>query len=133
MSNPRILIVEDHTSVRTLLRVMFEAEGYRTIEADDGPAALEAAESVKPDLILLDLMMPELDGERVIARLSENPQLTGIPIIVVTAKQEAVDRMKDWLGDGNVFTKPFDQASLLARVEELIGPGSPLPSSPWKG
>lgn len=112
---------------------MFETEGYRTIEADDGPAALEAAGSVKPDLILLDLMMPELDGERVIARLSEDPQLSGIPIIVVTAKQEAVDRMKDWLGDGNVFTKPFDQANLLARVEELIGPGSPLPSSPWKG
>lgn len=112
---------------------MFEAEGYRTIEADDGPAALEAAESVKPDLILLDLMMPELDGERVIAHLSKDPQLSGIPIIVVTAKLEAVDRIKDWLGDGNVFTKPFDQANLIARVEELIGPGSPLPSSPWKG
>lgn len=127
------MLVEDHSSVRALLRVVLEDEGYRIMEADDGPAALEAAESARPDLIVLDLMMPELDGEEVITRLREKPDLAGIPVLVVTAKEEAVGRMMDLLGDRNVFEKPFDQTKVVERVRELAGPARRLPSSPWKG
>lgn len=126
-------MVEDHSSVRTLLRVVLEDAGYRVMEATDGPEALEVAESASPNLILLDLMMPELDGERVIANLRAGGKTAEIPIVVVTAKEEAIGRMKDLLGEANVFGKPFDQEKLLDRISRLIGPGEPAPTSPWKG
>jgi DNA-binding response OmpR family regulator len=129
----RILVVEDHTSVRTLLRVMLEAEGYRVMEAADGPQALDLASSDDLDLMILDLMMPELDGERVLAQLSSQEETKGLPIIVVSAKEEALDRVKDSIGAENVFAKPFEEQILLARIAELVGPGDISSSSPWKG
>ena len=133
MADKRILVVEDHFSVRTLFRVILESEGYRVSEAEDGDTALEMAESLRPHLILLDLMMPRLDGERVIQELQEKSELRSTPIIVVSAKEEAMDRVTEVIGQENVFGKPFDEEQVVGRVKELIGPGATTSSSPWKG
>jgi len=133
MPDKRILVVEDHSSVRTLFRVILESEGYRVSEAEDGDTALEMAESLRPDLILLDLMMPRLDGEKVIQELYEKPDLRSTPIIVVSAKEEAMDRVIEVVGQENAFGKPFDEEKVVNRVKELIGPGGTTSSSPWKG
>lgn len=128
---PRILVVEDHSSVRTLLRVMLETEGYRVMEAPDGPQALDMAGSDDLDLLVLDLMMPEMDGERVLAQLKSSDDTKDLPIIVVSAKEEALDRVRDTLGPDNVFAKPFEEQKLLARIAELVGPGERSSKSPW--
>lgn len=121
MKEIRILLVEDDPSVRELLKVMLESEGYGIEEAPDGMEALNKAESTQPDLMILDLMMPGVDGERLLKRLSDEPQLSRIPVIVVSGKYEALDRCKDAIGDDNVFAKPFEPAKLLDRVGVLVG------------
>ena len=133
MNEPRILVVDDYSSVRTLLRVLLEAEGYRIMEASDGTEALEVAASIRPDLIILDLMMPELDGEHVIAQLHEDESLKDLPVLVLTAKQEALARVREVVGSENVFSKPFDPPELLTRIEALVGKASKPSKSPWKG
>lgn len=133
VKDKRILIVEDHSSVRALLRVMLEGEGYRCLEAGDGFEALEAARSQRPDLMLLDLMMPELDGEKVILQAQGSADISTIPILVVTAREEGIERITDAVGAANVFMKPFDESKLIGRVRELIGPGEGRSTSPWRG
>lgn len=132
MKDKRVLIVEDHSSVRALLRVMLEGEGYRCLEAGDGVEALQAAQSKKPDLIMLDLMMPEVDGEKVIQEIRGRADISSIPIVVVTAREEGIERISDVVGAANVFMKPFDEGKLIARVRDLIGPGEGRSTSPWR-
>lgn len=117
----KVLLVEDNPSVRELIHVLLETEGYEIIEANDGLDGLLKAEFAKPDLMILDLMMPDVDGERVIEQMRQDPVLAAIPVLVVSGKYEAFDRLKDLLGDDNVFTKPFEPTRLLDRIGELIG------------
>ena len=121
MSAVRVLVVEDDPSVRGLLQTLLTAEGYEVATAADGLAALQAASATLPALVLLDLVMPDLGGARVIEQLREDPALAGIPVIVVTGKEEAVPAMKDLLGDDNVVLKPFGVGELLARVDDVTG------------
>ena len=121
MSAVRVLVVEDDPSVRGLLQTLLTAEGYEVATAADGLAALQAASTTLPALVLLDLVMPDLGGARVIEQLREDPALAGIPVIVVTGKEEAVPAMKDLLGDDNVVLKPFGVGELLARVDDVTG------------
>lgn len=121
MEAPKVLLVEDNPSVRELLRVLLEGEGYEIVEAKDGLDGLLKAEFVKPDLMILDLMMPDVDGERVLTQIHTDPELSRIPVIVVSGKYEALDRLKDLIGDENVFAKPFEPTRLLDRVVELVG------------
>lgn len=129
----RVLVVEDHSSVRAFLRVLLEGEGYRVTEATGGLEAVATAEEVKPSLILLDLMMPGLDGERVLSLLEEKDETKDIPVIVVTAKEEAIERVAGRLGAENVFRKPFEDQELLAQVAKHAGPPEPASKSPYKG
>ncbi|MEO7804057.1 MAG: response regulator [Actinomycetota bacterium] len=133
MTTPLILIVEDHRSVRDLLRVVLESEGYRTLEATDGAEALQAARDRKPDLVVLDLMMPGVDGEWFIRQMLADKSLLATPVVVVSAKQDAFETLESLLGLDNIFPKPFEPEKLISRIEELIGPGQPLPTSTWKG
>jgi CheY-like chemotaxis protein len=133
MADKRVLVVEDHASVRTLIRVILETDGYRVVEANDGREAVESAESLKPELIVLDLMMPGMDGEKVIEELRDKAETKEIPILVVTAKEEAVGRVGEVLGRENVIQKPFEESQITERVAEIIGPGQPSSTSPWKG
>ena len=125
MSAVRVLVVEDDPSVRGLLQTLLSAEGYEVATASDGLAGLVKATSSPPALVLLDLMMPDLGGVRVLEEMRDDPDLAEIPVIVVTGKVDAVPGMRVLLGDDNVFLKPFAVSELLARVGDVTGgPGS---------
>ena len=117
MTTTRVLVVEDDPSVRGLLNTLLAAEGYDVVTASDGLAGLVKATSTHPQLVLLDLMMPDLGGVRVLQEMRDDPELSSIPVIVVTGKVDAVPGMRDLLGEDNVFLKPFAVAELLSRVE----------------
>jgi DNA-binding response OmpR family regulator len=121
VSATRVLVVEDDPSVRGLLHTLLSAEGYEVSTASDGLAGLVKATASKPELVLLDLMMPDLGGVRVLEELRDDPELADIPVIVVTGKIDAVPGMRALLGDDNVFVKPFAVAELLTRVGDVTG------------
>lgn len=125
---PHVLVVEDDPSVRGLLQTLLVAEGYDVATASDGLAGLVKASRRKPALILLDLMMPDLGGVRVLEELGGDPLLADVPVIVVTGKLDAVPAISQQLGEDSVFTKPFSVAELLARVAEVTG-GPSVPAS----
>lgn len=125
MSPPRILVVEDDPNVRGLLRTLFDTEGYEVAVAADGLAGLLEASAQPPALILLDVMMPDLGGVRVLEKMREDPVLAAVPVIVVTGKMELLPTLAELIGDANVFSKPFRVHDLLARVSEVTG-GPPL-------
>jgi len=121
MLSKKVLLVEDNSSVRELIHVLLEGEGYEIIEAVDGFDGLVKAESDQPDLMILDLMMPDLDGEKVLRQLKTDDKLSKIPVLVVSGRYEALDRLKDQLGEENVFPKPFEPTKLMDRIGSLIG------------
>ena len=121
MSATQVLVVEGDPSVRGLLHTLLSAEGYEVATASDGLAGLVKATASKPALVLLDLMMPDLGGVRVLEELRDDPELADIPVIVVTGKVDAVPGMRALLGDDNVFVKPFAVAELLSRVGDVTG------------
>lgn len=116
-----VLVVEDDPSVRGLLQTLLSAEGYDVVTASDGLAGLVKVSSSPPALVLLDLMMPDLGGVRVLEEMRDDPELVDIPVIVVTGKIDAVPGMRELLGDDNVFLKPFAVSELLTRVGEVTG------------
>lgn len=117
----RVLVVEDDPSVRGLLQTLLAAEGYEVATASDGLAGLVKATSAPPELVLLDLMMPDLGGVRVLEEMRDDPDLAEVPVIVVTGKVDAVPGMRSLLGEENVFLKPFAVGELLARVAAVTG------------
>ena len=121
MTATKVLVVEDDPSVRGLLHTLLSAEGYDVVTASDGLAGLVKATATHPALVLLDLMMPDLGGVRVLEELRDDPELADIPVIVVTGKVDAVPGMRTVLGEDNVFLKPFAVAELLARVADVTG------------
>ncbi len=125
MTAVTVLVVEDDPSVRGLLQTLLSAEGYDVVTASDGLAGLVKATSAHPALVLLDLMMPDLGGVRVLEEMRSDPDLSEIPVIVVTGKIDAVPGMREVLGHENVFLKPFGVGELLARVGDVTGgPGT---------
>jgi diguanylate cyclase (GGDEF)-like protein len=117
----RILIVDDHEDNVELLRARLEAWGYATDSAADGEAALASVEANPPDLILLDVMMPKLDGTEVARRIKANPHLGFIPIIMQTAL-DSTEQKVEGLGAGadDYITKPIEFAELQARVKSML-------------
>ena len=131
MTGPAVLVVEDDPSVRGLLHTLLTAEGYQVSTASDGLAGLRSAVDSPPALILLDVMMPDLGGVRVLEELGSDPVLAGVPVIVVTGRVDAVADLERLLGAGMVFVKPFAVDELVHRVAELIGgPSRPTNSTP---
>jgi DNA-binding response OmpR family regulator len=116
-----VLVVEDDPSVRGLLQTLLSAEGYDVVTASDGLAGLVEVSTSPPALVLLDLMMPDLGGVRVLEEMRDDPELVDVPVIVVTGKIDAVPAMRELLGDDNVFLKPFAVSELLTRVGEVTG------------
>ena len=121
MSKLNILIVEDDPQTVKLIKFILEKEDYSTISAKDGEEGLQMAREKKPDLIVLDLMLPGIDGYRVCEILKANPVTKEIPIIVLTALdtgvdfEKALEKKADWY-----ITKPFEPQHLLKRVNYLI-------------
>jgi DNA-binding response OmpR family regulator len=118
----RVLVIDDEAPIRLLCRVNLEAEGMEVLEASDGPTGLEKARNDEPDVILLDVMMPGLDGWTVAERLLEDEATRRIPIIFLTARADVRDRARG-LGTGGLdyITKPFNPVDLAAHVEEVVG------------
>ena len=124
MSRERILIVEDELAMRTALRDVIEGEGYRVLTAPDGESGLQRAVEEKPDLILLDIMMPRLDGYAVCAALRRRGD--AVPILMLTAKGQVEDRITGLdTGADDYLVKPFSTEELLARVRALLRRAAP--------
>ncbi|MCI0412459.1 response regulator transcription factor [bacterium] len=116
-----ILVVEDEKDIIEVLRYYLEKDNYRVHVAEDGFTALEIAEKVVPNLIILDLMLPRLDGTEVCKRLKADERLRDIPIIMLTAKAEEADKVKGLeTGADDYVTKPFSAKELMARVKAHI-------------
>jgi DNA-binding response OmpR family regulator len=118
---PRVLVVEDDPSVRSLLAAVLAAEGYEVRCAGDGVEALRAVGDQSPALVLLDVVLPDLDGLHVLRRLAAEPAATGLPVLAVTGSTEAVPPLLGLLGADRVLVKPFAVAQLLAAVARLTG------------
>jgi DNA-binding response OmpR family regulator len=118
---PRVLVVDDEAPIRLLCRVNLEAEKMEVLEAGDGPSGLEAARRERPDVVLLDVMMPGLDGWRVAEELLEDPETSSIPIVFLTARAELRDQARGLdLGGLDYVTKPFNPVELADTIREVI-------------
>lgn len=116
-----ILIVEDEPAIRELLRMTLTANGFSCDEAGDGIQALERITSAKPDLVLLDWMLPGLDGLGVLRRLKADPATAELPVILLTAKSEESDIVLGLeMGASDYITKPFSNKVLVARIRALL-------------
>ena len=117
----KILIVEDEANIRQLVRYNLEKEGFQVMEAADGMQGLRTAQKEKPDLVLLDLMLPGMDGLEVCRTLKGAPATAALPIIMLTAKAEEVDKIIGLeLGADDYMTKPFSPRELTARIKAVL-------------
>jgi two-component system, OmpR family, response regulator VicR len=122
MANETILCIEDEPQMIDLIRLILETQGYRMVAAQGGEEGLEMMVSERPDLILLDIMMPDMDGGDVYHRMQQEPELSHIPVIVVTAKAAPIDKVL-WMNVAQVddyVTKPFGPQDLLSSVERVL-------------
>ena len=118
---PRILAIDDTPENLEIVRMRLEANGYEVVTAGDGEEGLAEARALKPDLILLDIMMPRLDGIGVVRELKQDPSLRSIPVILVTAKADTRDVVEGLdAGGDDYLTKPFEHRALLARVRSML-------------
>ena len=117
----RVLVIDDEAPIRLLCRVNLEAEGMEVLEAADGPTGLDVAREQRPDVVLLDVMMPGLDGWQVAQRLLEDEETSEIPIIFLTARAEFSDRARGLdIGGVDYVTKPFNPIDLAPLVRDLL-------------
>jgi len=122
MSAKRVLIVDDESSLRTLVKVNLEVDGLEVSEAVDGIEAMNMLRESKPDLILLDIMMPGKDGIEVLEELAADKNLRDIPVILLTAKGEQEDLERGAaLGARGHITKPFDPEQMVRTVKASLG------------
>jgi len=125
----KILIVDDEANIRQLVKFNLEKEGFTTVEAEDGDACLEAVSKGKPDLIVLDIMLPGKDGVEVCRILKGRPETAGIAIIMLTAKVEEIDTILGLeMGADDNVTKPFSPRELTARVKAVLRRNQKEPS-----
>ncbi|RMH69867.1 MAG: response regulator [Gemmatimonadetes bacterium] len=121
MTPPRILVVDDEKRIVELIRYQLEENGYRVEEAYDGEMALEKAKRLKPDLIILDLMIPKRDGIEVCEELKTHREYNPIPIIMLTARSKEEDRIQGYrVGADRYLTKPFNLEDLAETVETVL-------------
>ena len=118
----RILVCDDDPVILRLLQVNLELEGYEVLSAHNGEEALEIASAERPDLVILDIMMPKLDGYQTAERLKSQEDTKEIPVVFVSAKAQLSDIEKGKsYGVADYLTKPFDPSDLLEIVERLVG------------
>jgi len=122
MAEATILVVEDESDIRDLLAFTLAREGFSVLQADSGPVALEQARNKHPDLILLDLMLPGMDGLNVHKLLQRESSTAGIPVIMLTAKGEEIDRIVGLeIGAADYIVKPFSLREVILRIRAVLG------------
>lgn len=118
MQKPRILVIDDASEVQELLRVVLTLKDFEVLEAYSGLDGLKVAQEQNPDLIVLDLMLPDIDGDEVCKRIKQSKDLQTIPVIMLTARSAVVDRINGLeIGANDYLIKPFDTLELLARIK----------------
>ena len=120
MPQPTVLVVDDDPVIVNLLKVNFEMEGYDVLTAADGEEGLERARTARPDAVVLDVMMPKMDGLQVAAALKADAATRDIPVLLVSAKAQSSDVHAGREVANDYITKPFDPLDLLERVAKLI-------------
>jgi two-component system KDP operon response regulator KdpE len=124
MSGRTILVVDDEEDILQFLRMVLGERGYRVLTAAGGEDALTQAQMHRPDLILLDVMMPDMDGWEVLKVLRSDEDTAGLPVAMLSARSEARDRMQGLReGAADYVCKPFSLDELFAKIEAIIGPG----------
>lgn len=123
-----ILVVDDDPAVQKVLQQALQLEGYEVTTADDGEQALTALEARLPDIIVLDVMMPKVDGFEVLRRIRESDRTTNLPVILLTAKSATEDVWEGWRrGVDYYMTKPFDVEELLTFIKYVFEGGHQEP------
>ena len=118
--NPRVLIADDEPTLRSLLKTNLQLEGFETLTASNGEEALRAIREEAPDVVLLDVMMPVMDGWQVLEELSKSDR-RHTRVILVTAKASTESQLQGWeLGCDEYLTKPFDLDDMIARITEVV-------------
>jgi len=121
MKRNRILVVEDEESLLKLESILLSSKGYSVTGVMDGRSALEEVKANKPDLVILDLMLPEIDGFEVCRQIKEDPDVRHIPVLILTAKKNVQDMARgQQVGCDAYITKPFKSAKVLDMVHELL-------------
>ncbi|MBI5198040.1 MAG: response regulator, partial [Nitrospirae bacterium] len=117
----KILVIEDEIDIRNLIAYTLGKAGYTVFQATTGPTGLQTARAHPPDLVVLDLMIPDLDGLEVCKQIRSDGKLRGIPVLMLTAKGEETDRILGLeLGADDYMTKPFSTKELTARIKALL-------------
>ena len=117
----QVLVVDDEPDVLLLCRVNLEFEGYEVATAPDGQAGLEACRELRPDVVLLDVMMPRMDGWQTLEAIKADPELAHIPVVMLTAKVQDEDQIRGWSeGAAEYITKPFSPLSLSKVIATVI-------------
>lgn len=117
----RVLVVDDEPDILNLLEYNLKRSGFQAILAKDGPEAIEAAKAHRPDLVLLDIMLPDMEGTEVLRRLKSLESTASIPVIMLTAKGEEIDKIVGFeLGAEDYITKPFSPRELILRVKAVL-------------
>ncbi|PLX73815.1 MAG: two-component system response regulator [Desulfuromonas sp.] len=121
MTKKKILIVEDEESLLKLESILLTSKGYDVSGVADGQAALDAMQTIKPDLVLLDIMLPEIDGFEVCRRIKEDEATRHIPVIMLTAKKSREDMARgEQVGADWYITKPFKSAMVIETIQRFI-------------
>jgi DNA-binding response OmpR family regulator len=117
----RILVVEDEFRVQAVIKKRLESAGYQVLTAADGKEGLDLAREAKPDLIVLDLMLPKMDGYAVCRELRHDPEHEHIPILMLTARAQEGDIQRGMMTGADAYmTKPFQHSMLLDRIQEML-------------
>jgi DNA-binding response OmpR family regulator len=117
----RVLLVEDDDSVRQLVKITLEMNEYEVVEAKDGLEGLLLLDMHHPDAVVLDLMMPDVGGERMLAQLRATPETKRTPVVIITGKPEVAPEVVGLVGRENFFPKPFDPDAVIARIKAMVG------------
>ena len=122
---PKVLIVDDEVHIVKIIAYKLRGAGYDVLSAGDGVEALQVVQADRPDLILLDIMMPRMDGYQALETLKGDPATRDIPIFLLSVKNKEADLERGWqLGCDDYITKPFSPGKLLERIDQALKPGT---------